>query len=84
MEFLEVFGRFADAGGLFLLALTALYWGRVDAQRRVEEVKEWAIQEREDKLQEREDKLLMVSSLQENTRVLAEIKVLVERLNGKS
>ena len=84
MELLEIFGKFADAGGLFLLALTALYWGRVDAQRRVEEVKKWATQEREDKLQEREDKILMVQSLQKNTQVLAEIKVLVERLNGKS
>ena len=76
MELLEILSSLADAGLGLLIAVIVIYWNRIDAKERIAEAKEHF-------QQEREDKLLLIETLQKNTQVLAEIKILVERLNGK-
>lgn len=84
MELLEILSNLSDAGLGLLIAVLVIYWNRIDAKEQVAEAEKRVVEAKEQSQQEREDKLLLIDSLQKNTRVLAELKVLVERFNGKS
>ena len=69
VELADIFKACGDYGIAVILALVVIYWNRKDSKEHT--------------AQEREDKLLLMKTLQENTQVLAELKTLVQRLNGK-
>ena len=69
MEITEIIKACADSSIALVLALVVIYWNRKDSKEHADK--------------EREDKLLLMTTLQENTKVLTELKTLVQRLNGK-
>lgn len=70
MDVTEIIKAAADSSIALVLALVVIYWNRKDMKEHAEK--------------EREDKLLLVTTLQQNTQVLTELKtLLVQRLNGK-
>ena len=69
MELSDIIKACGDYGLAVILALVVIYWNRKDTKGWVD--------------REREDKLLLVKTLREHTLVLAELKTLVQRLNGK-
>lgn len=62
-----------NAGVGTFLALVVIYWYRQDAERRIEDMKNLA-------QREREDKVLLIQALQENTRVLTELRQILESM----
>ena len=70
-----------------LIAIIIIYWNRVDAkerearQRKESEARIQEVKDRSD--QERGDKLLLINALCDNTQALAELKVLLQKMNGK-
>ena len=69
MDVTEIIKAVADSSIALVLALVVIHWNRSDMKEHAEK--------------ERNDKLLLVTTLQENTKILAELKTLVQRLNGK-
>jgi hypothetical protein len=69
----ELFRTALNAGIGTFLALVVIYWYRQDAKDRISELQE---QYR----REREDKLLLIQVVQDNTRAMAELKAIIERL----
>ncbi len=69
----ELFRTALNAGIGTFLALVVISWYRQDARDRIAELQE---QYR----REREDKLLLIQVVQDNTRAMAELKAIIERL----
>jgi hypothetical protein len=80
---LDIIQLLADSGVALLVTIVLLYWNRMDAKDRLEEMKQLVERERCQADQERADKLLMIETLQHNTEVLSELLTMVKRLNGK-
>jgi len=79
---LDIIQLLADSGVALLVTVVLLYWNRMDAKDRLEEMRQQLEREREQAIQERQDKVLMIDALHNNTQVLTELTVLLKRRNG--
>ena len=77
MEIIDIIKALADSSLGLLIAIIVIYWNRKDSKDHIERA-------RAQTAQEREDKILLINTLQENSKILAELKTLVQRLNGKN
>lgn len=78
----EIIELVANAGIAGLLAIVVIYWYRADSQERIAREQKRTEEAKRQAQQEREDKVLMMRVIEANTKAMTELREAILTTNG--